>query len=115
MTDSRENPPGLEALRKDYPDMAMFLGGFQAEVFHAASRLVVSPGVSLDEPLIRAVKERHVEIVGDVELFARAVKAAGSRNYRIEWQEHSYNLAGRYGAYGRYQGGCGWQPWAARA
>ncbi|WP_316368108.1 UDP-N-acetylmuramoyl-L-alanine--D-glutamate ligase [Candidatus Thiodiazotropha sp. CDECU1] len=75
VTDSRENPPGLEALRKDYPDMAMFLGGFQAEVFHAASRLVVSPGVSLDEPLIRAVKERHVEIVGDVELFARAVKA----------------------------------------
>ncbi|MEW8026953.1 MAG: UDP-N-acetylmuramoyl-L-alanine--D-glutamate ligase [Candidatus Thiodiazotropha sp.] len=75
VTDSRENPPGLEALRKEYPDMAMFLGGFQEEVFHAASRLVVSPGISLDEPLIRAAKERHVEIVGDVELFARAVKA----------------------------------------
>ncbi|MEW8396393.1 MAG: UDP-N-acetylmuramoyl-L-alanine--D-glutamate ligase, partial [Candidatus Thiodiazotropha sp.] len=51
VTDSREQPPGLEALRKDYPDMALFLGGFQAEVFQAASRLVVSPGVSLDEPL----------------------------------------------------------------
>ncbi|MES9969700.1 MAG: UDP-N-acetylmuramoyl-L-alanine--D-glutamate ligase [Candidatus Thiodiazotropha sp.] len=75
VTDSRENPPGLEALRKEYPDMAMFLGGFQAEVFHAASRLVVSPGVSLDEPLIRAAKERQIEIVGDVELFARVVKA----------------------------------------
>jgi UDP-N-acetylmuramoylalanine--D-glutamate ligase len=75
VTDTRENPPGLEALSKDYPDMAMFLGGFQPEVFHAASRLVVSPGVSLDEPLIRAAKERQVEIVGDVELFARVVKA----------------------------------------
>ncbi|MEW8693292.1 MAG: UDP-N-acetylmuramoyl-L-alanine--D-glutamate ligase, partial [Candidatus Thiodiazotropha endolucinida] len=75
VTDTRENPPGLEALRKDYPDMAIFLGGFQAEVFHAASRLVVSPGIPLDEPLIRAAKERHVEIVGDVELFARAVQA----------------------------------------
>jgi UDP-N-acetylmuramoylalanine--D-glutamate ligase len=75
VTDSRENPPGLEALRKEYPDMAMFLGGFQAEVFNAASRLVVSPGVSLEEPLIRAAKARHIEIVGDVELFARAAKA----------------------------------------
>ncbi|MEW8429912.1 MAG: UDP-N-acetylmuramoyl-L-alanine--D-glutamate ligase [gamma proteobacterium symbiont of Ctena orbiculata] len=75
VTDSREQPPGLDALRKDYPDMALFLGGFQAEVFQAASRLVVSPGVSLDEPLIQAARERDIEIVGDVELFARAVKA----------------------------------------
>jgi UDP-N-acetylmuramoylalanine--D-glutamate ligase len=75
VTDTRENPPGLEALRKDYPDMAMFLGGFQTEVFNAASRLVVSPGVSLEEPLIRSAKARHIEIVGDVELFARAAKA----------------------------------------
>ncbi|MEW8506278.1 MAG: UDP-N-acetylmuramoyl-L-alanine--D-glutamate ligase [Candidatus Thiodiazotropha sp.] len=75
VTDSREQPPGLDALRKDFPDMALFLGGFQAEVFQAASRLVVSPGVSLDEPLIQAARERDIEIVGDVELFARAVKA----------------------------------------
>jgi UDP-N-acetylmuramoylalanine--D-glutamate ligase len=75
VTDSRENPPGLEALRKEYPDMAMFLGGFQAEVFNAASRLVVSPGISLEEPLIQAAKARHIEILGDVELFARAAKA----------------------------------------
>jgi UDP-N-acetylmuramoylalanine--D-glutamate ligase len=75
VTDTRENPPGLEALRKDYPDMAMFLGGFQTDVFNAASRLVVSPGVSLEEPLIRSAKQRHIEIVGDVELFARAAKA----------------------------------------
>jgi UDP-N-acetylmuramoylalanine--D-glutamate ligase len=75
VTDSRENPPGLEALRKDYPDMALFLGGFQTEVFNAASRLVVSPGISPDEPLIRLAREQHIEIVGDVELFARVVNA----------------------------------------
>jgi UDP-N-acetylmuramoylalanine--D-glutamate ligase len=75
VTDSREHPPGLDALCKDYPDMAMFLGGFQAEVFSAASRLIVSPGISLDEPLIRDAKARHIEIVGDVELFARVANA----------------------------------------
>lgn len=75
MTDSRESPPGLEALRQELPDMALFLGGFQAEVFEAASRLVVSPGLSLDHPLIQAAKQRGVEVIGDVELFARAVSA----------------------------------------
>ncbi|MEJ2620087.1 MAG: UDP-N-acetylmuramoyl-L-alanine--D-glutamate ligase [Candidatus Thiodiazotropha sp.] len=75
MTDSRENPPGLEWLRQEMPDMPLFLGGFQEEVFAAASRLVVSPGVSLDQPLIQAAKQRGVEVLGDVELFARAAKA----------------------------------------
>ncbi|MES9927302.1 MAG: UDP-N-acetylmuramoyl-L-alanine--D-glutamate ligase, partial [Candidatus Thiodiazotropha sp. 6PDIVS] len=75
MTDSRESPPGLEALRQELPDMALFLGGFQAEVFEAASRLVVSPGLSLDHPLIQAAKQRGVEVIGDVELFARVVSA----------------------------------------
>jgi UDP-N-acetylmuramoylalanine--D-glutamate ligase len=75
VTDSREAPPGLERLSEEYPDTAMFLGEFQAEVFQAAEQLVVSPGVSMNEPLIQAAKERGVEVVGDVELFARAVDA----------------------------------------
>ncbi|MCU7880577.1 MAG: UDP-N-acetylmuramoyl-L-alanine--D-glutamate ligase [Candidatus Thiodiazotropha sp. (ex Lucinoma aequizonata)] len=75
VTDSRESPPGLEALRKEFPDMALFLGGFQPEAFQAASQLVVSPGIALDEPLIQAAREQGIEIVGDVELFARAVRA----------------------------------------
>ncbi|MCU7922758.1 MAG: UDP-N-acetylmuramoyl-L-alanine--D-glutamate ligase [Candidatus Thiodiazotropha sp. (ex Dulcina madagascariensis)] len=75
VTDSREQPPGLEALRKDFPDTALFLGGFQAEVFQAANQLVVSPGVPLDESLIQVAREQGTEILGDVELFARAVDA----------------------------------------
>jgi UDP-N-acetylmuramoylalanine--D-glutamate ligase len=75
MTDSREKPPGLQALRQELPDIGLFLGGFQAEVFEAASRLVVSPGVALNHPLIQAAKQRGVEVLGDVELFARAVNA----------------------------------------
>ncbi|MEJ2422959.1 MAG: UDP-N-acetylmuramoyl-L-alanine--D-glutamate ligase [Candidatus Thiodiazotropha sp.] len=75
ITDSRETPPGLDALRQDYPDMALFLGGFQPEVFQAASQLVVSPGVPVSNPLIQAARERGTEILGDMELFARAVRA----------------------------------------
>ena len=75
VTDSREHPPGLEELQRLYPDMAIFLGGFQSEVFNAAGQLVVSPGIPLSEPVIESAREQGAEVVGDIELFARAVKA----------------------------------------
>jgi UDP-N-acetylmuramoylalanine--D-glutamate ligase len=71
--DSRQNPPGLAALREQLPGVAVFLGGFAERPFAAADRLLVSPGVSLLEPPIRAARERGVEVIGDIELFAREV------------------------------------------
>ncbi|MGH7056369.1 MAG: UDP-N-acetylmuramoyl-L-alanine--D-glutamate ligase [Acetobacteraceae bacterium] len=44
--------------------------------------LVVSPGVPLNSPLIKAARERGIEVLGDIELFARAldrVPGSGSR------------------------------------
>ncbi|MCP3871376.1 MAG: UDP-N-acetylmuramoyl-L-alanine--D-glutamate ligase [Gammaproteobacteria bacterium] len=73
--DSRIEPPGLEQLREELPDIAVFLGGFDPAVFGAAERLVVSPGVPLSEPLIKEAAARGVEILGDIELFAGAVSA----------------------------------------
>lgn len=75
ITDSREQPPGLEALKEDLPDLALFLGGFEASVFEAAKQLVVSPGVPVSEPLIQAAMERGVPVVGDIELFAQVANA----------------------------------------
>lgn len=75
VTDSRADPPGLAALRESMPEVAVFVGGFDPEVFAAAERLVVSPGVSVAEPLIRAAIARGVPVVGDVELFAEATRA----------------------------------------
>jgi UDP-N-acetylmuramoylalanine--D-glutamate ligase len=75
VADTRAHPPGLEALREEFPDMAVFLGGFEREVFEAAEQLVVSPGVSTEDSLIREARQRGVPVLGDVELFARAVQA----------------------------------------
>jgi len=75
ITDSREQPPGLEALKADLPDLALFLGGFEESVFVAADQLVVSPGVPVSEPLIQAAMERGVPVVGDIELFAQVANA----------------------------------------
>ncbi len=75
VTDSREQPPGLQRLREELPDLALFLGGFQPQVFAAAERIILSPGVALSEPLVAAALGRGVPVLGDIELFARAVQA----------------------------------------
>jgi UDP-N-acetylmuramoylalanine--D-glutamate ligase len=75
VTDSRAHPPGLQKLRDEIPEVAVFVGGFEPEVFAAAARLVVSPGVPVAEPLIQDAIARGVEVIGDVELLARAAQA----------------------------------------
>lgn len=75
VTDSRAQPPAIDVLRGEQKDIAISVGGFDAALFDWAQRLVVSPGVSLDEPLIVAARQRGVEIVGDIDLFARVAKA----------------------------------------
>ncbi len=75
VTDTRENPPGLEQLNREMPDAGLFLGSFNADVFRAAERLVVSPGVPLSEKLIQQAIKQGLPVLGDIELFCQAVKA----------------------------------------
>ena len=75
ITDSREEPPGLNEVREELPDAALFLGGFDRDVFARANLLVVSPGVPLSTPEIQQAIARGIPVVGDVELFAMAVEA----------------------------------------
>jgi len=73
ITDTREVPPFIEEFRENFPDSAVFLGGFNATAFEAATHLVVSPGVALDHPLIVAAEARGVPVIGDLDLFAAVV------------------------------------------
>lgn len=79
VTDSRAVPPGLDALRAQWPDVAVFLGGFAAQAFHQADMLVISPGVSLHAPpLAEAVARSAAQgkaVIGDIELFAEHADA----------------------------------------
>ncbi len=75
ITDSRDHPPALNELQEAYPDIAVFTGGFNTAAFNRATCLIVSPGISLREPLIAEARLRGTEVVGDIELFARNVDA----------------------------------------
>jgi len=75
VTDSRRSPPGLEELGSLARTLDIRLGSFDLSLLDGASQVLMSPGVSLDEPIARAARARGIEVLGDVELFARAVHA----------------------------------------
>ncbi len=70
--DTRENPPGKESLPAD---CRLITGPLDAEILCSASLIVASPGIALATPALQAAQVAGVEIVGDIELFAREAKA----------------------------------------
>ena len=75
VTDTRENPPELAKLRALDPSVPVRLGGLDAKLLEEALVVVVSPGVSLATPFFVEAHRRGLDVVGDIELFARAVDA----------------------------------------
>jgi UDP-N-acetylmuramoylalanine--D-glutamate ligase len=74
-TDTRRTPPGLAELGALAESLDLRLGGFDLSLLDGASQVLMSPGVSLEEPIARAARDRGIEVLGDVELFARNVRA----------------------------------------
>jgi UDP-N-acetylmuramoylalanine--D-glutamate ligase len=71
MTDSRANPPMLDQIRKEFPQVPLYTGGFDPGIFATARELLVSPGVSLREPAIVQAVRNGASVCGDIELFCR--------------------------------------------
>jgi UDP-N-acetylmuramoylalanine--D-glutamate ligase len=78
-TDSREAPPHAQRLREAFPEVPLTLGGFQAEDFAWADLVVLSPGVPLATPEVAAAVAAGKDVVGDVELFARAIRGSHAK------------------------------------
>jgi UDP-N-acetylmuramoylalanine--D-glutamate ligase len=71
VADSRSAPPFAAQLQSELPAVELHTGAFRAESFAGVDLIAISPGVPLAEPLIRAAVERGIDVVGDIELFAR--------------------------------------------
>lgn len=75
ITDTRAQPPELDRLRVLFPEIPVSVGGLDISLLDHAAYVVASPGVSLAEPFFVQAQARGLEIVGDIEMFARAVDA----------------------------------------
>jgi UDP-N-acetylmuramoylalanine--D-glutamate ligase len=75
VTDSRAKPPELERLLALGDGIVVRTGGFDVSLLQQSDLIVVSPGVAMSGPFFDAARERGLPMIGDIELFARAVRA----------------------------------------
>lgn len=75
VADTRENPPELATLRRDYPQVEVRCGELDVDFLCRADELYVSPGLALATPALQQAAARGVKLSGDIELFACNAKA----------------------------------------
>uniref|UniRef100_UPI003341320A UDP-N-acetylmuramoyl-L-alanine--D-glutamate ligase n=1 Tax=Castellaniella defragrans TaxID=75697 RepID=UPI003341320A len=85
--DTRAQPGGLEGLREHVgeADLRLGAGAFTPEALDEVHTLVISPGLNpREEPvagLLAAARARDVEVLGEIELFARALADLRGQGY----------------------------------
>jgi UDP-N-acetylmuramoylalanine--D-glutamate ligase len=73
--DTRAEPPGLAAIREAMPGAGVMAGAIPAHVPAGVSRIVVSPGVDLDLPLLAEARGRGLPLLSDLDVFAEQCRA----------------------------------------
>lgn len=73
--DTRDEPPGIDGIRQQFPDVPMELGELNLDTLLAAAEIVVSPGVPMSTPVLQAAVQQGATVIGDIDLFLREAKA----------------------------------------
>ncbi|GAA5317775.1 MAG: UDP-N-acetylmuramoyl-L-alanine--D-glutamate ligase [Candidatus Pelagadaptatus aseana] len=71
--DTREQPPALQDILQEYPNLNYELGELNPETLCAVKEIVLSPGICPELPALLQAREEGVSLVGDIELFLRQV------------------------------------------
>ena len=75
--DSREQPPQLERLRKDLPQVEFFSGLLDEQALDLVQLLLKSPGLAPHDPRIAALlgsaRQQGLPVQGELDLFAQAL------------------------------------------
>ena len=75
VADTRREPPRLAELRAELPQAEFVGGDFSLALLEAVQLVALSPGLSptlsAAAPLFKAAQKRKIEVVGEIELFAR--------------------------------------------
>ncbi len=102
VADTRDAPPALAALAEKVPQAELVLGAFRDLSFAGVDLIAISPGVPLATPQVRAAAARGVPVVGDIELFAQALREGHGGAQALR--------EGHGGAQALREGGGGAQP-----
>lgn len=73
VNDTRTNPPNLAELHAEFPDVEVSLGHLDEPLLLTAHEIITSPGISIQELALVSAQNAGINIIGDIELFCRAV------------------------------------------
>ncbi|CAG0948663.1 UDP-N-acetylmuramoylalanine--D-glutamate ligase [Burkholderiales bacterium] len=76
VSDTRPHPPNAARLAEELPRVAFESGPVTTSTLAGADLIAISPGVPKDQPAIAEAVAAGAELIGDVELFARALPPA---------------------------------------
>ena len=76
VADTRPEPPFADRLKVACPEVSLAVGPITAATLAGADLIAISPGIAKRHEPIAAAVARGVELVGDIELFARALPPA---------------------------------------
>ncbi len=71
MADTREHPPMMDIIRNEFPGIDLYPGELGEEVILQAGQIIISPGVSVNVPVLAKAKAAGIPVIGDIELFSR--------------------------------------------
>ncbi|WP_404342523.1 UDP-N-acetylmuramoyl-L-alanine--D-glutamate ligase [Pseudoalteromonas mariniglutinosa] len=71
VVDSRLLPPGADWLKQHAGHLTTHFGDLDTAELNASDIIIISPGLSLATPAVASAIAAGVEVIGDVELFAR--------------------------------------------
>ncbi len=75
LMDNRPTPPNLISCQQTYPNLPIITGRFDPEILRQATEIIISPGISLQEPALAKALAAGIPIISEIELFARAANA----------------------------------------
>ncbi len=73
VADTRAEPPHARALADEHPEITLSAGEWRQDLFDDVDAIAISPGLDRREPSVAGALARGVAIVGDIEIFARAL------------------------------------------
>jgi len=71
VVDSRTAPPGADWLNEHASELTTHFGDLEQADLASNDIIIISPGLSLATPAVAKAIDAGVEVIGDVELFAR--------------------------------------------
>ncbi|MCK0511924.1 UDP-N-acetylmuramoyl-L-alanine--D-glutamate ligase [Aromatoleum buckelii] len=79
VADSRQTPPGLDALHADAPLAEIVVGSFGAEVLNGIDLVALSPGLDPRVGVAAEARHRGLPLTGEMSLLAEALDELGVR------------------------------------